>query len=194
MAANEEEELPLLDRVAIRIAFTQLLQFNSAGRRASEPAVFAAAAAAAADSRQEQEQQQLTVATGALAAAAGAAQGATASDGAPLDRKDPFRAAVAQVALAKAAVQGKIPRGLEMLKSIPLPVIKRSQDGEEKAGPKVGSALTAEAAAVAAAVAVSEAAVEASTSYELTQQEERLVQVCFHSRAGPMTKFWVVYV
>jgi hypothetical protein len=180
-----EEELPLLDRVAIRIAFTQLLQFNSAGRRASEPAVFAAAAAAAADSRQEQEQELSMAASGVPTVPRGGARVRITQAG-PLDGTNPFRAAAAQAVLAKAAVQGKLAardataKGLEMLRSIPLPVIQRSQDVEAGAGPKAELGASLDGATAASAEAAG--AEESTTSYELTQQEERLVQV---SRIAP---------
>jgi hypothetical protein len=148
-AAAHNEELPLFDRLAIRLAFSYLLQYSAAGRRPSAAALTSAAdtvmaayggngsvAAGASDSGDElgsiNEPRGIFATTAAVARRAGGRSAEAASEAAR--------------------------KGLEMLQKmpkIPLPILSRSTDDEE-GGPQ---------------------GEEQQQQYVLTQAEERLVQV-----------------
>lgn len=152
-AAAHDEELPLFDRLAIRLAFSYLLQYSAAGRRPSAAALTSAAdtviaayggngavAAGASDSSDElgssEQARGIFATTAAVARRAGGSSAEAASEAAR--------------------------KGLEMLQKmpkIPLPILSRSTDDEE-AGSQADDGQA-----------------QQQQQYVLTQAEERLVQV-----------------
>ncbi|KAF8057765.1 Nek1 [Scenedesmus sp. PABB004] len=153
-AAAHDEGLPLGDRLAIRLAFSYLLQLGGGGRQPSEAALSSAAAVASA-------------------APGGGAGAPGAPGGAPGVARGPLAAASAAAAVAVraggrsagAAAAGAARAGLSLLQRIPLPIISRSEDGEDGgAAPREGGEGGEEE--------------EQAQAYVLTQAEERLVQAC----------------
>lgn len=123
--AAHDEQLPLADRLAIRLAFSYLLQYSSAGRRPSEAAFSSAASAVTAavvaadlsDPSSSSSSEEIAVSTVPVG---GRFLQATSA------------ATAAAVAVRQSAVATK---GIELLKKIPLPIIRSTDiiDDEELA-------------------------------------------------------------
>jgi hypothetical protein len=145
--AAHNEELPLGDRLAIRLAFSYLLQYSAAGRRPSAAALNSAADTVIA-----------AYSNGVGAASATASGDSVITDG----PRGIFAttAAVAKRAGGRSAEAASVAarKGMEMLQKIPLPILSRSTDDEESA-------------------AAEEQENQQKQQYVLTQAEERLVQV-----------------
>jgi hypothetical protein len=176
-AAAHDEGLPLFDRLAIRLAFSYLLQYSAAGRRPSAAALSSAAdtlvSAAAYSSNGGSNGSNGAAAAAAAAGYTGDATGS--SDDATGSSDDggsgsssgvgarggifATTAAVARRAGGRSAEAASVAarKGMEMLQKIPLPILSRSTDDEE--------AASADAQEVQ------------KQQYVLTQAEERLVQV-----------------
>jgi hypothetical protein len=175
MEAANDKALPLIDRLAIRIAFNYLLEFNSVGRRASEATLSTGAAIAHPDG----DTATVTV-LASRPSSAGAAAADLDSDGSLADGSSSrwgirgaaantaARAQAAAQGVADAAKQGRVAareavvKGMTMLRSVPLPIISRSGDEEERAFSSGSD---------------SESDEPNNMTYDLTVQEERLVQV-----------------
>jgi hypothetical protein len=169
-AAAHDEQLPLVDRLAVRLAFSYLLQYSAAGRRPS-----AAALSSAADAVSEANSSSNGASSNGSAAAADGVAGA----GRPKFLNASTAAAMVAVRArgrsATTAAAQAAKKGMAMLQKIPLPILSRSTDEEEDAA--------ADAAAAAAGRSSSSSDDEQPQSqqpqvYVLTQAEERLVQVC----------------
>jgi hypothetical protein len=152
--AAHDEGLPLFDRLAIRLAFSYLLQYSAAGRRPS-----AAALTSAADT--------VIAAYGGSGAIAARASDSSDELGSSEQTRGIFAttAAVARRAGGRSAEAASeaARKGLEMLQKmpkIPLPILSRSTDDEE-AGSQAGDGQEQ----------------QQQQQYVLTQAEERLVQV-----------------
>lgn len=153
-AAAHDEELPLFDRLAIRLAFSYLLQYSAAGRRPSAAALTSAADTVIAAYSSSNGTAPVTSSSDSIGA------GDNDSDGprgifattAAVARRAGGRSAEAASEAAR--------KGMAMLQKIPLPILSRSTDDEESSA--------------AAAAAESE---QQKQQYVLTQAEERLVQV-----------------
>lgn len=120
--AAHDEELPLGDRLAIRLAFSYLLQYSAAGRRPSAAALNSAANTVIA-----------AYSNGVAAASATASGDSVLTDG----PRGIFAttAAVAKRAGGRSAEAATVAarKGMEMLQKIPLPILSRSTDDEESA-------------------------------------------------------------
>jgi hypothetical protein len=143
----------LFDRLAIRLAFTYLLQYSAAGRRPSEAALSSAVSVA------------VDAATGSDFSAAGAAAAGVNSKGDM--RSSPLAAATAAGMVAVRAggrsASEAARAGLQLLQKIPMPVLRRSTDSVDEAA--------------AEAAEEQEQQMQQQQQYVLTQAEERLVQV-----------------
>lgn len=157
--AAHDEQLPLADRLAIRLAFSYLLQYSAAGRRPSETALSSAAAAVAVNAAAAAA----AAAAEAAAAATGSSSGEDSSDRS--QRRDAGSSAfAAATAAASVAVQAggrsaseAAKKGLALLQKIPLPILRTTDsadEGDQEAGQQ-----------------------QQQQQYVLTQAEERLVQV-----------------
>lgn len=151
--AAHDEELPMIDRLAIRLAFSYLLQYSAAGRRPSAAALSSAADTVIAAYGSANVAN--SVANGTISTAAGATD---SRDGSPLQSIFATTAAVAKRAGGRSAEAASVAarKGIAILQKIPLPILSRSTDDEE------------------AAAADQQ---EQQQQYVLTQAEERLVQV-----------------
>ncbi|WIA31349.1 hypothetical protein OEZ86_002250 [Tetradesmus obliquus] len=162
-AAAHDEELPLFDRLAIRLAFTYLLQYSAAGRRPSEAAL-SSAVAVAVDAAANNAANAANAGAGGLSdfSAAGAAAAGVNSKG--VMRSNALAAASAAGMVAVRAggrsASDAARAGLQLLQKIPLPILSRSTDSVDEAG---------------AAAAEQQ---QQEQQYVLTQAEERLVQAC----------------
>lgn len=160
-AAAHDEGLPLFDRLAIRLAFSYLLQYSAAGRRPS-----AAALTSAADTVMAAYSNGSFPAAAAdmgVAGDAGEPRGIFATTAAVAKRAGGRSAEAASEAARKGmAMLQKIP-----LQKIPLPILSRSTDDSEGTG---SMSDTEEQEG-------QEEQQGQQQQYVLTQAEERLVQV-----------------
>lgn len=161
-AAAHDEGLPLFDRLAIRLAFSYLLQYSAAGRRPSAAALSSAADTVSAAYSSSNGAAAAAAAAGDPGDATGDAMGSSDDGGSSVGSRGGIFATTAAVAKraggrSAAAASVAARKGMEMLQKIPLPILSRSTDDEESASADAQEAQ--------------------KQQYVLTQAEERLVQV-----------------
>lgn len=147
--AAHDEQLPLKDRLAIRLAFSYLLQYSGAGRRPGDPA--------------------LAAVTSSISTASDSFTSSSSSQGDMLQQQleagGSFAAAADAVRAGGRSATAVASKGMELLKKIPLPVIRSTETVDE------GDSDWEQSLVVA----------EQQPQYELTQAEERLIQVGWDS-------------